>query len=340
MREFIVTDQGIELLDVVIGPAGIVTGRRPPGAAAAGTGPGRWPAQQETDRKDRELERRRRVLEATIANLRTEFESVEEELRQINSESEPPAERPGQPAASPSVARRQTKRPPTVMAKHEYRGRDRAEASAHAGERNLGAAPVHGRPDPQVGDGAGQPAPVLRRAPAGRYKLEVIDLLENPQLAEGDQILAIPTLVRKVPEPIRKIIGDLSNQERVLVGLDIRPAAAKANCLMDATTDLSPRRAAAEYVLHLYITGATPNSTRAVRNIKDICEQYLTGRYELLIIDIYQQPELAQQEELIGAPTLIKRGRAGAPAGGRPVGPPAGTHGPGPDGPRQPRFPP
>jgi circadian clock protein KaiB len=57
----------------------------------------------------------------------------------------------------------------------------------------------------------------------GRYQIEVIDLLKHPQLAEGDQILAIPTLVRKVPEPIRKIIGDLSNEERVLVGLDIRP---------------------------------------------------------------------------------------------------------------------
>jgi circadian clock protein KaiB len=57
----------------------------------------------------------------------------------------------------------------------------------------------------------------------GRYQLEVIDLLQNPQLAEGDQILAIPTVVRKVPEPIRKVIGDLSNEERVLVGLDLRP---------------------------------------------------------------------------------------------------------------------
>jgi circadian clock protein KaiB len=55
------------------------------------------------------------------------------------------------------------------------------------------------------------------------YTIEVIDLLKNPQLAEGDQIFAIPTLVRKVPEPIRKIIGDLSNEERVLVGLNIRP---------------------------------------------------------------------------------------------------------------------
>ncbi len=61
----------------------------------------------------------------------------------------------------------------------------------------------------------------------GRYELEVIDLLVNPQLAEGDQILAIPTLVRKVPEPIRKIIGDLSNEERVLVGLDVRPVVRK-----------------------------------------------------------------------------------------------------------------
>jgi circadian clock protein KaiB len=57
----------------------------------------------------------------------------------------------------------------------------------------------------------------------GQYKIEVIDLLEKPQLAEGDQILAIPTLVRKVPEPIRKIIGDLSNEEKVLVGLNIKP---------------------------------------------------------------------------------------------------------------------
>jgi circadian clock protein KaiB len=58
---------------------------------------------------------------------------------------------------------------------------------------------------------------------AGKYSIEIIDLLENPQLAEGDQIFAIPTLVRKFPPPLRKIIGDLSNEERVLVGLNIRP---------------------------------------------------------------------------------------------------------------------
>ncbi len=56
----------------------------------------------------------------------------------------------------------------------------------------------------------------------GKYQIEVIDLIHNPQLAKGDQILAVPTLVRKLPVPVRKIIGDLSNTERVLVGLDLR----------------------------------------------------------------------------------------------------------------------
>ena len=58
---------------------------------------------------------------------------------------------------------------------------------------------------------------------AGRYQIQVVDLLDNPHLARGDQILAIPTLVRRLPAPVRKIIGDLSNTERVLIGLDLLP---------------------------------------------------------------------------------------------------------------------
>lgn len=61
---------------------------------------------------------------------------------------------------------------------------------------------------------------------AGRYEIEVIDLLENPSLARGDEIIAVPTLVRHLPEPITKIIGDLSDRERVLVGLQLTPAPA------------------------------------------------------------------------------------------------------------------
>jgi circadian clock protein KaiB len=59
---------------------------------------------------------------------------------------------------------------------------------------------------------------------AGQYRIEVIDLTKTPQLAAGDQIIAVPTLVRRLPEPIKKILGDLSNEERVLVGLDVQPA--------------------------------------------------------------------------------------------------------------------
>jgi circadian clock protein KaiB len=62
----------------------------------------------------------------------------------------------------------------------------------------------------------------------GQYHIEVIDVLKNPTLARGDQILALPTLVRKLPEPMKKIIGDLSNEERVLIGLDLRPFGASA----------------------------------------------------------------------------------------------------------------
>ena len=58
---------------------------------------------------------------------------------------------------------------------------------------------------------------------AGKYRIEIIDLLKNPQLAKGDQIIAIPTLIRKLPEPMMKLIGDLSDTEKVLVGLDLRP---------------------------------------------------------------------------------------------------------------------
>lgn len=58
---------------------------------------------------------------------------------------------------------------------------------------------------------------------AGRYEIEIVDLLENPKLAAGDQIVAVPTMVRQLPPPMKKIIGDLSNEERVLVGLDLRP---------------------------------------------------------------------------------------------------------------------
>ncbi len=75
---------------------------------------------------------------------------------------------------------------------------------------------------------------------AGRYEIEVIDLLQNPKLAAGDQILAIPTLVRRLPAPLKRIIGDLSNTEKVLVGLDIRAKAAPASRRARKSRDHQP----------------------------------------------------------------------------------------------------
>jgi circadian clock protein KaiB len=87
----------------------------------------------------------------------------------------------------------------------------------------MGTAAICRRQNTQVSNCFTKPSKILRNSFKGQYTIEVIDLLVHPQLAEGDQIFAIPTLVRKVPEPIRKIIGDLSNEEKVLVGLNIRP---------------------------------------------------------------------------------------------------------------------
>jgi len=81
---------------------------------------------------------------------------------------------------------------------------------------------------------------------------------------------------------------------------DLRGAATK----WDEATSARP---AQSYVLRLYITGATPRSTRAIQNVRRICEQYMPGRYDLEVIDIYQQPTLAQGEQIIAAPTLIKK---------------------------------
>ena len=135
--------------------------------------------------------------------------------------------------------------------------------------RGLGAAAVRGRPDAEGGGRLRQPQEALRGAPGRQYHIEVIDLLENPQLAEGDQILAVPTLVRKLPEPVRKIIGDLSNTERVLVGLDLGRDRGEGNAWRRNTAQTDERgpggggqerRDDQQYVLRLYVAGMTPRS--------------------------------------------------------------------------------
>ena len=169
---------------------------------------------------------------------------------------------------------------------------------------------------------------------AGRYHIEVIDLMKNPQLAQGDQILAVPTVVRNLPAPIRKIIGTLSNTERVLVGLDLRPRDADPFAPRKGGADMfraargqppvlrsaSARRCRAErsrmsdvlprtqqdYVLQLYVAGSTPQSSRAITNLKAICEAHLKDRYDLTVIDLYLHKELAKDDQIVVAPMLVR----------------------------------
>ena len=150
---------------------------------------------------------------------------------------------------------------------------------------------------------------------AGRYSIEVIDLLEDPQLGRGDQILALPTLVRRLPEPIKKIIGDLSNTEtragRAWIFVrDSGDRHGKADgtrrlARLEAAPGSRVRRALrASPVCHRHDAAVHPRDReRPRRSAKNISQ----GRYELEVIDIYQQPTLAKGEQIIAAPTLIKK---------------------------------
>lgn len=156
---------------------------------------------------------------------------------------------------------------------------------------------------------------------AGEYRIEVIDLMKNPQLAQGDQILALPTLVRKLPEPVRKIIGDLSNTESagwfgpspqdeqsILMRRIPKKQPARANPDTAAFEEaLAAQRGAEHYVLRLYISGSAPRSARAIENIRALCEERLRGRYGLEVIDIYQHPEDVRPEQIVVTPTLLKK---------------------------------
>ena len=151
---------------------------------------------------------------------------------------------------------------------------------------------------------------------AGEYHIEVIDLLKSPQLAKGDQILALPTLVRKLPEPVRKIIGDLSNTERVLVGLDLRPRSARRQSEAQKSNRPTPRRSRERLprsrrrnitVCGFSSPGPPPGPLAPSRTSGPFARRSCKGRYDLEVIDIYQHPEQAKPEQIVVAPTLVKK---------------------------------
>jgi circadian clock protein KaiB len=106
-------------------------------------------------------------------------------------------------------------------------------------------------------------------------------------LARDDDILAIPTLVRRLPAPLRKIIGDLSDTERVLVG----PAS---------------RVAAVTYDLILFVSGASARSARAITDTRSLCAAHLAGRHTLTVLDIHEHPGVVKDHGVTVAPTLVR----------------------------------
>ena len=228
IREFLLTDHGVELREVYLGEAGLLTGsarvtQEAKDASAA------LLARQEIERKQFLLERKRKALEAQIAALQLELETEEQESRQLIAQEELKLKKweqdRGEMARSRSVNKRLARQATAGALK-----RVEAENEDSIGARRRQAPSAKWELRLYV---AGQTAKSLQAFAnlkriceehlAGEYHIEVVDLMKNPQLAKGDQILALPTLVRKLPEPVRKIIGDLSNTERVLVGLDLRP---------------------------------------------------------------------------------------------------------------------
>ena len=233
VREFLLTDRGVRLVDVCIGPEGILVGSaRGAQEARERSDAASW--QEEIDRRRRALELKRQAVEARIAALRSEFSMEEEE------ELRPPARRSAMRAA-PASSRSARRAPAPEQA-------DSRRRLIYVEEQSMTETPPRPPDDaaPAVQTRtlisgtfslyvAGQTARSMtalanasrrsaRSTWQGKNKVEVIDLLANPQLgARGHQILAVPTLVRQLPEPIRKIIGDLSQTDRVLVGLDIGP---------------------------------------------------------------------------------------------------------------------
>ena len=232
LREFLLTDHGVELVDVYLGPEGVLTGFRPACAGVQGEGRGLG-----STAGDRRASSANWIDSARPWNRKSPRCGRSSRPRKNNFPAPSPSSRPGKAdrpgprgdGAQPKIGCRRrydaAPRPKTPKRRqtmtHEQETTDVASEPAEGEVWQLRLY-VAGRTPKSVAAFANLKR-ICEEHMQGRYHVEVIDLLEQPQLAKGDQILAIPTLVRKLPEPLKRIIGDLSNEERVLVGLDLRP---------------------------------------------------------------------------------------------------------------------
>ncbi len=225
IREFLLTDHGVELRDVYVGPEGVLTGsarltKEAENEAAL------LIRNQEVELRRIELERKRTTLEAQIAMLRAEF-AVQEvaSLKIIGQETAEKAQL-AQGREDMGVSRKVDAKPNKRKRGLEMKRSRHRTSSPHAAELGpLYSETVRGRTVAEIRSAIANIKKICEEELQGHYELEVIDLYQQPQLAQGDQIIAVPTLIKKLPPPLRRIIGDLSDTARVLVGLDIKKKA-------------------------------------------------------------------------------------------------------------------
>ena len=318
-RELVLTDHGAELADVFVGPDGtILTGsaRMAQEAADLATAAA---LQQDIARKQAALARKRKALEARIAEMQAELaleaEDVGMTIAQQASTASEPADRPhhaGKPARTgrrraegPSQWRHAMKPAPPRSTRTA-----RKQLAVPTKEWNL-CLYVAGQ-SPRSLDALSNLKKLCETHLAGKYRIEVVDLLQNPQLSRDDQIVAIPTLVRKLPPPLQKD-HRRSVEHRTHAGGSATEAGPVAGCegvmkkpAAKRTQGGATATAPGRYRLRLFISGATPRSTQAIANIKEIGKTRLHGNYELEVIDAYQQAELVRDQQIVVLPTLVK----------------------------------
>jgi hypothetical protein len=222
IREFLLTDDGLRLLDGYLGPEGVLTG------AARVSQEGREKAagtfrRQRQEAKERELQRTRQIFEARLVTLRGQFELEEQAIQESIAESKLLDQELLQDRGQMVHSREADASAYTPTTKGVAMGGVECRYSQKKPPPSPGSPklPFVAGHTPKSERAFANLTALCEKHLKGRYQVEVIDLLENPHLARGNQIVAIPTLEVSLPQSVQRIIGDLSNTDRVLVGLSL-----------------------------------------------------------------------------------------------------------------------
>ncbi len=311
IREFLISNHGIDVVDAYIGPSGVLTGSArvaqsslEKAALLAG--------QQESARRKREIERKRTAIERQISGLRSDYETEAVELKRIDEQVGTSTQMLTTEARPPRAS--SARRMPTRRAPRASRGPGGTTGENQARETRpfrpppphpaLAAAPLCDGRDAQVSDGLRQPEAAVRNPSQG------------PLPHQGDRPGQAPAAGQGRPDPRHPHGRAPSAPARAhhhRHAFQHRPCARRprpAHGGLTGTTPLKtkpprPRQPPGKYVLRLYVAGATVRSRQAVLRVRELCATELQDRCDLEVIDIFQQPRLARQHQIVATPTLV-----------------------------------